>query len=71
MNYTYKQCLSCLEGNLPCLECHYDIVTNNFICDKCMDGYIKNEYGMCELIECEEYPEITPGCVICSDKINE
>ena len=71
MNYTYKQCLSCSEGNLPCLECHYDIVTNNFICDKCMDEYIKNEYGMCELIECEEYPEITPGCVICSDKINE
>ena len=36
-----------------------------------MDGYIKNEYGSCELITCDEYPEITPGCVICSDKIDE
>ena len=70
-NYTYGQCFSCAIRDSPCIECHQDIVENKFICDKCMDGYIKNEYGKCELITCDEYPEITPGCVICSDKINE
>ena len=70
-NYTYGQCLSCAFGDNPCLECHHDIVTNKFICDKCMDGYFKNEYGRCKLITCDEYPEITPGCVICSNKIDE
>ena len=69
--YTYGQCLSCDKRDLPCLECHYDLVENRFVCDKCMEGYIKNEYGICELISCDEYPEITPGCVICEDKIDE
>ena len=36
-----------------------------------MDGYIKNEYGSCNLITCDEYPEITEGCVICSNKLDE
>ena len=70
-NYTYGQCFSCALGDLPCLECHHDIVANKFICDKCMDGYIKDENGRCKLITCDEFPEITPGCVICSNKIDE
>lgn len=36
-----------------------------------MDGYIKDENGRCKLITCDEFPEITPGCVICSNKIDE
>ena len=30
-----------------------------------------NEKDKCELNECQEYPEISPGCIICNDKLNE
>ena len=36
-----------------------------------MNGYFINSFGQCELINCEENPEVTTGCIICSDKINE
>ena len=36
-----------------------------------MDGYFVNEGKKCELITCDEHPEVMPGCVICSDKLKE
>ena len=69
--YTKGQCFSCSKENIPCKKCH---VNSNsiFECDICMDGYVLNEKTKkCELITCEEYPEITPGCIICKDKYEE
>ena len=43
---------------------------NRFECDKCVDGYFVNKDKKCELITCNEYPEVMPGCIICSDKID-
>ena len=62
--YQY-QCFNCsLRDNL-CIECHFDQEEDKFICDKCKDGFYFNEKtGKCELITYDEYPEITPGCVL-------
>ena len=41
-------------------------------CDNCIGFYSPNENGtFCQLDECEEYPEIAPGCIICKNKLNE
>ena len=67
--YTYGQCFQCKEGSPPCLECHMNETANRFECDKCIDGYFVNNNKKCEVITCDEHPEVTPGCVICSDKL--
>ena len=43
------------------------------ICDSCINSvYALNpQKNECLLNECEEYPEISPGCIICKDKLNE
>ena len=70
-NYTYGQCFQCKEGSPPCLECHMNMTKNRFECDKCIDGYYVNNEKKCEIITCDEHPEVTPGCIICIDKLSE
>ena len=70
--YTYGQCFSCQKENKLCVECHINEETSKYECDKCIEGYMINEKTkQCEPITCDEYPEISPGCYICKDKINE
>ena len=71
--FTQGQCYSCAYENKGCSECHFNTEEpKGFECDKCIDGYQKNERTKkCELILCDEYPEITPGCIICEDKISQ
>ena len=53
-------------------RCHINNITNKFECDKCIEGYILNEKSKkCESISCDEYPEITPGCIVCNDRIDK
>ena len=46
---------------------------NNDICFSSEDSsyILKSEKDQYLLNNCEEYPEISPGCIICEDKINE
>ena len=69
--YTYGQSLPCKEGSSACLECHFNNVMNKFECDRCIDGYFVNDEKKCQIITCDEHPEVTPGCIICSDKLDE
>ena len=71
-NYTKGQCFSC-ENEIPnCNLCHYDSNKRKLQCDKCSTIYaINDEKDKCELNECKEYPEISSGCIICNDKLNE
>ena len=69
--YTYGQCFQCKEIDKYCKECHFNETANRFECEKCIDGYLVNENKRCQIITCDEYPEVMPGCVICSDKLNQ
>jgi hypothetical protein len=69
--YTHGQCFQCKEGSKACLECHMNTTENKFECDKCIEGYYVNSKKKCEVITCDEHPEVTPGCIICSDKLSE
>ena len=71
--YTHGQCFQCKEGSAPCLECHFntDIEPNKFECDKCIDGYFVNGDKKCQVITCDEHPEVMPGCIICIDELND
>jgi len=70
-NYTEGQCYSCSAEIQKCEKCHYDNLKNKLICDKCPYGYTLNlKDKKCELKNCEDYPEISEGCVIC-DKNRE
>ena len=54
-----------------CGKCHLN-EEEKVICDNCSNIYIWNEEkGECVLNECEEYPEVAPGCIICKDKLDE
>ena len=39
-------------------------------CVECYDGYILNN-SICELMKCKENIEITPGCLVCKDKLEQ
>ena len=70
--YTQGQCFSCFKENIGCKKCNLDTTNKKFICEECSDGYILNSYTQkCEIITCDEYPEVMNGCIICTDKINE
>ena len=69
--YTFGQCFKCDLGSPPCKECHINSVLNRFECDKCIDGYLLNKDKKCELITCDIHPEVTPGCILCTDKLEE
>ena len=72
-SYTEGQCFLCSSIIPNCNKCHYDVTNEKLICDSCIsDIYILNtEENICQLNDCEEYPEISPGCIICKDKLNE
>ena len=41
-------------------------------CDNCIGIFrLNEEKNKCEIDECQEYPEIASGCIICKDKLNE
>ena len=70
-SYAEGQCYSCSVEILKCEKCHYNNTINELICDKCPNGYTFNSKDKkCELKNCEYYPEIYEGCVIC-DKNRE
>ena len=68
-NFTYGQCFSCSKENYACNKCHLNSYFR-FECDECMDGFLlDNQKKICVPNTCEEYPEITPGCIICQANI--
>ena len=77
--YPSGACYSCLQYADNCQECHYesedeDIYVNRLKikCDKCLTMFSFSETGgKCELDECQEYPEISPGCMICKNNLGE
>ena len=65
--FTYGQCFPCSNELEFCNKCHLD-ENSQFICDGCLDNFIYNKYEkICEL-NCQEYPDISPGCVICNEE---
>ena len=71
-NYTDGQCFSCSYEIEKCEECHFDIINQKLICDKCPEEYFYNsKEKKCELRNCEEYPEICEGCIICEGNHEE
>ena len=69
---TQGQCLLCSSLRPNCDKCHYKSINETLECDNCVNSiYTLNEESKCELNECEEYPEISPGCIICKDKLEE
>ena len=67
--YTRGQCFSCSGEIRNCEKCHFD---TELKCDNCIGFYSpSDEQDKCEIDECKEYPEISAGCVICKDKLDE
>lgn len=71
-----EQCYSCKNKIFPCDKCHKEVIQNGtsqyLKCDNCIGFYSPNENGtICQLDECEEYPVISPGYIICKNKLNE
>ena len=65
--YTKGQCFSCYDEVEFCNKCHLD-ENEEFVCDECIDNFKYNKYEKtCQLI-CAEYPEISPGCIICNEE---
>ena len=72
INYTRGQCYSCFNIIPNCEKCHFDNTEGEVKCDSCSNYfYLDKKNNKCELIECEEYLEISPGCIICNDKLEE
>ena len=70
--YNEGQCYSCSEEISNCNKCHLNMTLEKLICDSCTDNYIINtDDNICELNNCSEYSDITPGCIICDDKLEE
>ena len=71
-NYTEGQCYSCSLEIKDCQKCHYDVQDEKLICDECPKNYVYNsKEKKCELKNCEEYPEISEGCMICEKNRDE
>jgi len=80
-NNSYGICSPCSDEVPNCEKCHSNISFGphnetivTAICDSCSPLYTlkkENKTQKCELNECKEYPEISPGCIICKDKLNE
>ena len=66
-NGQYSLCSSSITN---CGKCHYD---NKVICDECINSvyFLNATENKCILNECDEYPEISPGCIICKDKLKD
>ena len=71
-NYTQGQCYPCSYEIRNCEKCHYDNSNSKVICDKCPEEYSYNSNEKkCEMKNCEEYPEISEGCIICEEKLEK
>ena len=67
--YSTGQCYYCENEIKFCNKCHFDLKLK---CDNCISIYSPNEEkDKCVIDECQEYPEISPGCIICIDKLEE
>ena len=67
--YTRGQCFSCSGEIKNCDKCHFD---TELKCDNCIGIYsLSDKKDKCEIDECKEYPEISAGCIICKDKLDE
>ena len=70
--YTEGQCFSCQLEIDHCNECHFDNKNQKLLCDKCDEDYFYNETEKkCVLNDCQEYPEVAPGCIICKEHLEE
>ena len=70
--YTKGQCFYCETEIRNCDKCHFEQSNEKLQCDNCISIFTPNKAkDKCEINECEEYPEISPGCIICKDKLNE
>ena len=58
------QCGLCSRFDNNCLQCHFNTSEKNATCDQCKEEYYINKAGGCSLITYDEYPEITPGCIL-------
>jgi len=75
------QCRLCSNDLPNCNKCHLNVTIgpenetiSRFICDSCNPLYklkVENTTQTCELDECKEYLEISPGCLICKGKEDE
>ena len=63
-------CSPCSMENKGCKKCS-NSSSYDFKCEECFDGYILNNSNLCELAQCKEYLEISLGCLICKDKLDE
>ena len=72
-NYFEKgKCFLCSKNIRHCEKCHFNEKKFKLECDSCSSIYLlNNNTNVCELNECQEYPEISPGCIICNDKLEE
>ena len=68
--YTDGRCLPCNIQIPNCEKCHFNEEEVNLKCDNCNILYSLSN-NKCNLKECNEYPDISPGCIICKDKLNE
>ena len=67
--YTKGQCFSCNDEIMNCEKCHFD---ERLKCDNCIGIFSPNaNQDKCQINDCQEYPEISPGCIICKDKLEE
>ena len=65
--YTKGQCFSCSNELQFCNKCKLDS-SDQFICEECIENFSFNRLeGECQL-NCEEYSNISPGCVICKEE---
>ena len=65
--FTKGQCYPCASELEFCNKCHIN-ENFQFICDGCLDNFLYNKYeDRCEL-NCKEYPDISPGCIICNEE---
>ena len=66
--YSKGKCYDCKYIFPYCKKCYIDKY-NKFHCESCIDNYVlNNENNKCEPKECKEYPEISPGCIICKNR---
>ena len=65
--FTKGQCFPCSNEIDFCNKCKPG-ENDSFICENCIDNFIYNKYEKrCEL-NCEEYSNIEPGCIICNEE---
>ena len=71
--FTPGQCYDCSKEIKNCNKCHFDEGIEKTICDECESSIdiFYPEAKQCLIDDCEEYPDISPGCIICKSKLNE